>query len=56
MMGGTAGKNSNVVFGPCDQKTFHPDLDWLEQQLQLPDKPKLVYIVNPSNPTGTFPQ
>lgn len=53
MMGSGVGeKNENVVFGPSDPKNFNPDLDWLEEQLQQPDRPKLVYIVNPCNPTG----
>jgi len=51
-MMGAGGKNENVVFGPCHPNTFHPDLDWLEEQLQRPDRPKVVYIVNPCNPTG----
>lgn len=51
MMGGGPG----VVFGPSDRRTFHPDLDWLQQQLKGPQKPKLVYLVNPCNPTGRIP-
>ena len=43
-----------LAFGPCDPNTFHPDLDWLEKELTGPDPPKLVYLVNPSNPTGVI--
>lgn len=49
MMGG----GNTVTFGPSHPDTFYPDLDWLEQELQGPNKPKVVYIVNPCNPTGT---
>ena len=49
MMGGA----NTVMYGPSHPETFHPDLDWLEKELQGPNKPKLVYIVNPCNPTGT---
>lgn len=48
MMGGS----QTVAFGPSDPDTFEPDLDWLEAELQGPNRPKLVYIVNPCNPTG----
>lgn len=47
------GSSNSVVFGPCNPQTFHPDLVWLEQQLQGPDAPKMVVITNPCNPTGT---
>lgn len=43
----------NVLLGPCESHTFHPDLDWLQRQLQGPQPPKMVVIVNPCNPTGT---
>lgn len=49
MMGG----GQSVLMGPSDPKTFKPDLDWLEQQLKGPKPPKLVYLVNPCNPTGS---
>ena len=47
----TGGKGS-LRMGPCDAKTFQPDLDWLQGQLDGPKPPKLVYVVNPCNPTG----
>lgn len=45
---------SNVTYGPCDPLTLHPDLDWLETALTGPNKPKMVVVVNPCNPTGIF--
>lgn len=48
MMGGS----QSLRLGPSDPETFHPDLDWLQQQLEGPQPPKLVYLVNPGNPTG----
>jgi aspartate/methionine/tyrosine aminotransferase len=48
MTGGAA----EVVFGPCNPDSLHPDLDWLERQLRGPSPPKMVVLVNPCNPTG----
>lgn len=48
MMGG----GNTISYGPSDPDTFYPDLDWLEKGLKGPNKPKLVYLVNPCNPTG----
>lgn len=48
MMGG----GNTISYGPSDPDTFYPDLDWLEKELKGPSKPKLVYLVNPCNPTG----
>lgn len=48
------GGAGNVVFGECDRQTWHPDLDWLERELEGPNPPKMVVLVNPNNPTGTF--
>lgn len=42
----------NVMYGPCDPLTLHPDLDWLESTISGPKKPKMVVVVNPCNPTG----
>ena len=47
-----AGGKSTLRFGPCDPATFEPDLDWLQKELRSPRPPRLVYIVNPCNPTG----
>jgi aspartate/methionine/tyrosine aminotransferase len=41
-----------VLLGPCHADTFHPDIDWLQQQLTSALPPKMVVIVNPCNPTG----
>ena len=50
MTGGAA----NVVFGRCHPDSLHPDLAWLEEQLQQPSPPRMVVLVNPNNPTGAF--
>ena len=50
MMGG----GQTVEFGGCDPCTFHPDLEWLQNQMTGPKPPKLVYLVNPCNPTGAL--
>ena len=49
------GGGASVVLGPSDPDTWHPDLDWLERELNGPRPPKLVYVVSPGNPTGTLP-
>ena len=49
-----AGGAENIIYGPCDPKTFHPDLDFLEQQLASPHPPKVCVLVNPCNPTGVL--
>ena len=41
-----------MAFGPSHPDTFYPDLEWLQQELDGPHPPKLVYLVNPSNPSG----
>ncbi len=51
MTGGAA----NVVFGRCHPDSLHPDLAWLEDQLQQPSPPRMVVLVNPNNPTGGCP-
>ncbi|GAB4819316.1 hypothetical protein N2152v2_006362 [Parachlorella kessleri] len=50
-----AGGGRNVVLGPCDSSSWHPDLDWLEGALAGPSPPKMVVITNPCNPTGKLP-
>lgn len=46
------GGAGSVVYGQCDPKTLHIDLDWLEGELMGPHPPKMVVVVNPCNPTG----
>ena len=41
-----------IAYGPSDPDNWFPDLDWLEDELESANPPKLVYIVNPCNPTG----
>ncbi|XP_059643168.1 aromatic aminotransferase ISS1-like [Cornus florida] len=46
---------TNILVGPCNQKTLHPDADWLEKTLlETKPTPKLVSVVNPGNPSGTY--
>ncbi|XP_052176162.1 aromatic aminotransferase ISS1 isoform X2 [Diospyros lotus] len=46
---------TNILVGPSNQETLHPDADWLERTLKetIPT-PKLVTVVNPGNPSGTY--
>eukprot|EP00850_Spirogloea_muscicola_P018069 SM000162S02347 [mRNA] locus=s162:37678:40298:+ [translate_table: standard] len=46
----------NIVYGQCDPD-LHPDADWLEEALsgrQGELIPKVVVVINPGNPTGTY--
>ncbi|XP_051119646.1 aromatic aminotransferase ISS1 [Andrographis paniculata] len=46
---------TDIFVGPGDSKTLHPDADWLEEKLlQSKPTPKLVTVVNPGNPSGTY--
>ncbi|GMY34112.1 aromatic aminotransferase ISS1 [Fagus crenata] len=46
---------TNILVGPGDPKTLYPDADWLERTLlETKPAPKLVTVVNPGNPTGTY--
>ncbi|KAF3964240.1 hypothetical protein ACB098_05G057700 [Castanea mollissima] len=46
---------TNILVGPGNPKTLHPDADWLERTLlETNPPPKLVTVVNPGNPTGTY--
>ncbi|XP_059303260.1 aromatic aminotransferase ISS1 [Lycium ferocissimum] len=46
---------TNILVGPGDAKTLHPDADWLESTLKnTVPTPKLVSVVNPGNPSGTY--
>lgn len=42
----------SIAYGPCDARTWHPDLDWLQREFEGRSPPKLVYLVNPGNPSG----
>lgn len=47
---------TDIVLGPSDS-ALHPDADWLEKVLNSGDPeqiPKVVSIVNPGNPSGTY--
>ncbi|CAL8463420.1 g2954 [Coccomyxa elongata] len=48
------GGADNVVRGQCDPQSWHPNLNWLEQELSQPNPPKMVVLVNPCNPTGVL--
>lgn len=48
------GSAPQVLLGPCNADSLHPDLQWLQQQLAGPRPPKMVVIVNPCNPTGVL--
>ncbi|XP_028964239.1 aromatic aminotransferase ISS1-like isoform X2 [Malus domestica] len=56
----TAGANqmtgvTNILVGPGHPKTLYPDADWLEKTLsETKPTPKLVTVVNPGNPSGTY--
>eukprot|EP00850_Spirogloea_muscicola_P002590 SM000010S04228 [mRNA] locus=s10:291796:294415:- [translate_table: standard] len=46
----------NIVYGQCDHD-LHPDADWLEEALSGRQGgliPKVVVVINPGNPTGTY--
>ncbi|KAF2301319.1 hypothetical protein GH714_022689 [Hevea brasiliensis] len=46
---------TNILVGPGNPKTLHPDADWLERTLsETRPVPKVVTVVNPGNPTGTY--
>ncbi|XP_030971372.1 aromatic aminotransferase ISS1 [Quercus lobata] len=46
---------TNILVGPGNPKTLYPDADWLERTLlETNPPPKLVTVVNPGNPTGTY--
>ncbi|KAL3511824.1 hypothetical protein ACH5RR_024541 [Cinchona calisaya] len=46
---------TDIIVGPGDAKTLHPDADWLEKTLrETKPTPKLVTVVNPGNPSGTY--
>ncbi|XP_041002173.1 aromatic aminotransferase ISS1 [Juglans microcarpa x Juglans regia] len=46
---------TNILVGPGSPKTLYPDIDWLERTLlETKPTPKLVTVVNPGNPSGTY--
>ncbi|KAL8522356.1 hypothetical protein ACS0TY_012481 [Phlomoides rotata] len=46
---------TDILVGPGDPNTLHPDADWLEKTLkETQPTPKLVTVVNPGNPSGTY--
>ena len=50
----TVGVDSVVVGPPKDTQSMRPDVDWLEQYFRENTAPKMVVLVNPSNPTGVM--
>ncbi|KAL8230370.1 hypothetical protein R6Q57_000148 [Mikania cordata] len=46
---------TDILVGPGDPNTLYPDADWLEKTLrETTPTPKLVTVVNPGNPSGTY--
>ncbi|WCJ40652.1 Pyridoxal phosphate (PLP)-dependent transferases superfamily protein [Euphorbia peplus] len=46
---------TNILVGPGNPDTLHPDADWLEKTLlETRPVPKVVSVVNPGNPSGTY--
>ncbi|CAL0325970.1 unnamed protein product [Lupinus luteus] len=46
---------TDIIVGPGNPETLYPDADWLEKILsETKPIPKLVTVVNPGNPTGTY--
>ncbi|KAF5741704.1 katanin p60 ATPase-containing subunit A1 [Tripterygium wilfordii] len=46
---------TNILVGPGHPETLHPDADWLEKTLlETIPVPKVVTVVNPGNPSGTY--
>eukprot|EP00262_Sarcandra_glabra_P022022 TRINITY_DN9543_c0_g1_i1.p1 TRINITY_DN9543_c0_g1~~TRINITY_DN9543_c0_g1_i1.p1 ORF type:complete len:395 (-),score=60.94 TRINITY_DN9543_c0_g1_i1:140-1324(-) len=46
---------TDILVGPGNPRTLHPDVDWLEKTLsEKKPVPKLVTVVNPGNPSGTY--
>ncbi|KAI4381943.1 hypothetical protein MLD38_007959 [Melastoma candidum] len=46
---------TDILVGPGDPNTLHPDADWLEKTLaETKPTPKIVTVVNPGNPSGTY--
>lgn len=48
-------RDSPYESSQCHPDSLHVDLDWLERECLHTDRPpKLVVVVNPSNPTGVL--
>lgn len=46
---------TDILVGPGDKETLHPDADWLEKTLkETKPTPKIITVVNPGNPSGTY--
>ncbi|XP_042968105.1 aromatic aminotransferase ISS1 isoform X2 [Carya illinoinensis] len=46
---------TNILVGPGSPQTLYPDVDWLQRTLlETKPAPKLVTVVNPGNPSGTY--
>ncbi|KAL6144722.1 hypothetical protein ACLB2K_055413 [Fragaria x ananassa] len=46
---------TNILVGAGQPNTLYPDADWLEKTLsETKPTPKLVTVVNPGNPSGTY--
>ncbi|KAK9022576.1 hypothetical protein V6N11_002826 [Hibiscus sabdariffa] len=46
---------TKILVGPSNPETLYPDADWLEKTLlETNPVPKLVSVVNPGNPSGTY--
>ncbi|KAH9604841.1 hypothetical protein KSS87_022660 [Heliosperma pusillum] len=46
---------TNILVGPGNPETLYPDADWLEETLKTTNPPpKVVSVVNPGNPSGTY--
>ncbi|XP_044496853.1 aromatic aminotransferase ISS1 isoform X2 [Mangifera indica] len=45
---------TKILVGPGNPRTLYPDADWLEKTLETEPTPKLVTVVNPGNPSGTY--
>ncbi|KAL5975197.1 Katanin p60 ATPase-containing subunit A1 [Asimina triloba] len=48
---------TDILVGPANPKTLQPDVDWLEKTLSEEENksiPKVVSVVNPGNPSGTY--
>ncbi|KAK8551203.1 hypothetical protein V6N13_119685 [Hibiscus sabdariffa] len=55
MVTAEANQVTKILVGPSNPETLYPDADWLEKTLlETNPVPKLVSVVNPGNPSGTY--